>query len=206
MTRPDTTRRTTGSSRAADRDLADLAARRRVRVGLAAKNALPVSLLTAAIFTVFGFVMYSHFADGLDVEFDRTGVFAARLAATPEVDSWLERYNTVDDLRRRLADIEAEYAIAGSTVNLDGKSAATEEITRRLARYDENQRAFNKRRLEGLRGAEGALDVIVADSKDVIVATASGLSAAKFDVWHRAKVGATEIESCRFRPEGRPDV
>lgn len=179
---------------------------RKVKAGLATKIALPVSGLAALVIVVFGMTVYSRLADGLDEELDRTGVFAARLAASPEIDSWTESYNTVDDLRKRLADVEAEYAIARGVVGGAGTTAGEREIAAKLARYDENQRAFNRRRLERLRGSEGALDVLIVNDKQELVATATGLRGAQIKPWHRRSVGDTVVESVAFAPTGGETV
>jgi serine phosphatase RsbU (regulator of sigma subunit) len=170
---------------------------RAVRVGLATKITLPVATLSVVVIAIFGAVVNAKLADGLDEELDRTGVFAARLAASPEIDSWLESYNTVDDLRRRLAEIEAEFAVARSVLSTPTTTLGAEErdVAAKLGRYDEARRAFNRRRLERLRGADGALDVLITDSKDQIVATAAGLKKASFRPWHRRAIGDTTIES-----------
>jgi serine phosphatase RsbU (regulator of sigma subunit) len=187
--------------------MSSLAGGRKVRVGLALKIMLPVTALVALVIVVFGAVVYARLADGLDEELDRTGVFAARLAATPEIDSWLEAYNTVDDLRKRLAEIEAEFAVARGVVEgAAGATAGEREVAAKLGRYDEAQRAFNRRRLERLRGLEGALDVLITNSADELVATASGLRGARLEPWHRRIVGDTTVESVVFKPAGGADV
>lgn len=207
MTTSPDPRRTTGGKRAVEREMSRFAGGREVRLGLAAKFTLPVAGVVAAVIVVFGAVVYSRLADGLDEELDRTGVFSARLAASPEIDSWVEPYNTVDDLRRRLAEIEAEFAVAsGDLAAPTGRSAAEKEVAKKLARYDEAQRAFNRGRLERLRGSEGALDVVITDAKNGLIATASGLKAARFENWYRRKVGDTTVESCVFKADGAEGV
>jgi serine phosphatase RsbU (regulator of sigma subunit) len=205
MTTSDRKRPASGK-RDSEREMSSLGDVRQVKVGLATKIALPVSGLAALVIVVFGMTVYSRLADGLDEELDRTGVFAARLAASPEIDSWVDSYNTVDDLRKRLADVEAEYAIARGVVGGAGTTAGEREIASKLARYDENQRAFNRRRLERLRGSEGALDVLIVNDKQELVATATGLRGAQIKPWHRRSVGDTVVESVAFAPTGGETV
>ncbi len=207
MTRQEQQRPASGK-RDSSREMSAFAGGRKVRMGLATKIMLPVTALVAAVIVIFGAVVYARLADGLDEELDRTGVFAARLAATPEIDSWVDSYNTVDDLRKRLAEIEAEFAVARGVIDGGaGKTAGEREVAQKLARYDEAQRAFNRRRLERLRGSEGAIDVLITNAADQLVATATGLTGARLEPWHRAPaVGDTVVESVLFKPTGGGEV
>lgn len=206
MTRSEQQRPASGK-RDSSREMSAFAGGRKVRIGLATKIMLPVTALVAAVIVIFGAVVYARLADGLDEELDRTGVFAARLAATPEIDSWVDSYNTVDDLRKRLAEIEAEFAVARGVIDGGaGKTAGEREVAAKLARYDEAQRAFNRRRLERLRGLEGALDVLITNASDQLIATATGLTGARLEPWHRRAVGDTVVESVVFKPAGGGEI
>src|SRR5688572_895909 len=95
-----------------EREMSEFRVDRKMRMSLATKFTIPVVALLSAVVVLFGLVVYSHMANALDEELDRNGLLAATLAATPEIDSWERNYNTIANLRNRLAAIESELELA----------------------------------------------------------------------------------------------
>ena len=73
---------------------------------------IPSVAVLSGVVILFGLVVYAHMANALDDELDNNGLLAATLAASPEIDSWERNYNTITNLRSRLAAIESELDLA----------------------------------------------------------------------------------------------
>jgi serine phosphatase RsbU (regulator of sigma subunit) len=197
------------SAPALDREMSELRAVRKMRMSLATKFTLPVVALLSLVVILFGLVVYAHMANALDDELDTNGLLAASLAASPEIDSWERNYNTIGNLRNRLAAIESELEIArgsfaqGSEPSRSGEEAA---IRKKLEKFDEEQRIYNQNRLNRLRTERGALDVLIMARSTGLVASASGTDEARLRPVWRQTVGNTVIESGEFtRGRDKPE-
>ena len=132
-----------------DREMSDLGATRKVRFGLASKFTAPVSLALALVILLMGWVIYGRMSEALQLQLNQQGVFAARIAAAPEIDSWNSTYNTYEDLSERIGRIDAELALAGG-VTSEGPDLTPEkvkQIQEKIKRHDKSQQAYNKARL-----------------------------------------------------------
>ncbi len=186
---------------ALEREMSDIRVRRKVQFGLAPKFTLPVVSVITLVVILFGVVVYGHMARALDDELDRTGTFAAALAASPELDSWEGNYNTVANLRRRLATIESDLQLASGNLTVDPKttsSDAEKDILKKLQEFDDQQRRFNQDRLNSLRETQGALDVLITGQGSTLIASASGISEARFQPTTTRTEAGTRVESGRF--------
>ncbi len=167
----------TNERRPSERGPAALGELAKPKVRLATKLAIPVALATSLVILLIGVAVYRAMAEGLVAEKDSQGIFAARLAAVPEIDSWDARYNTVGDLQRRLVAINAALTAAGGSFdpgNTTGTLTKEQEGLRRdLQDYDAAQEKYNRRRLATLL-SEGALDVWVIAGENELRASASG--------------------------------
>lgn len=168
--------------KAVEREMSEIEVRK-VRVGLGLKFTAPVSLAMSMLILFMGWRVYDSTAESMKSQLNHQGVFAALIAASPEIDSWEEGYNTVQDLRDRLAAIDAAAVLAGASLpNGEGtQPQALEELRQKEAQHDRAQKTFNKRRLAGLLGAQGALDVYVVDASGAMIANASGRSKLQID-------------------------
>lgn len=162
-----------------EKEMSDLGATRKFRIGLALKFMVPVTLAVSLVIILMGFMVYRTAAERLEQEIDKAGIFAAKLAAAPEIDSWDPDYNTTRDLVRRLGRIAAEVELGGGTSTLnDPLEGASPKTLERLGKYDLEQKRFNERRLsELISEAEGALDMLIVrrdeEGKTYIAASAS---------------------------------
>lgn len=189
-----------------DREMSELRIVRKVRMSLATKFIIPVVAVLSVIVIVFGLVVYAHMANALDQELDSNGLLAANLAASPEIDSWDRNYNTIANLRNRLAAIESELDLARgnlSTGSEAGRTAEEAEIRKKLEKFDEEQRVYNQSRLNRLRNEHGALDVLIMAKTTGLAASASGTSEARFKPVWKDSIGGTVIESGFFSSGGR---
>jgi serine phosphatase RsbU (regulator of sigma subunit) len=183
---------------ALEREMSELRVVRKVRMSLATKFTLPVVALLSLVVILFGMVVYAHMANALDQELDSSGLLAATLAASPEIDSWERNYNTIANLRNRLAAIESELELARGNLaqgSEPSRSAEEAEIRKKLEKFDEEQRIYNQNRLNRLRNEHGALDVLIVARTTGLVASASGTDEARFKPVWRQSVGDTPIES-----------
>ncbi|NRA95813.1 MAG: SpoIIE family protein phosphatase [Planctomycetes bacterium] len=134
-----------------DKEMSDLGGVRKVRFGLAAKFTIPVSIVLAIAIVLMGFVVYGKTSDSLKLQLTAQGVFAARIAAAPEVDSWDPDYNTHLNLTRRVDRIQAELALAGAATRESTSPEMTPEKVKELRaavkKHDASQRFYNKKRL-----------------------------------------------------------
>jgi serine phosphatase RsbU (regulator of sigma subunit) len=186
---------------ALDREMSDLRVVRKVRMSLATKFTIPVVAVLSVIVILFGLVVYAHMANALDEELDNAGLLASHLAASPEIDSWERNYNTIANLRNRLAAIESELALARgnlSTGSASGSTSEEAEIRRKLETFDQEQRVYNQNRLNRLRNEHGALDVLIMAKTTGLVASASGTSEARLKPVWKDSIGSTIIESGHF--------
>src|SRR5262245_29656603 len=159
---------------ALEREMSELRVVRKVRVSLATKFTLPVVALLSLVVILFGLVVYAHMANALDEELDSNGLLAASLGASPEIDSWDRSYNTVANLRNRLAAIESELELARGNLaegSEPSKSAEEAAIRKKLEKFDEEQRVYNQNRLNALlKNEKGALDVLIMAKAGGLVA------------------------------------
>jgi serine phosphatase RsbU (regulator of sigma subunit) len=195
---------------ALEREMSELRVVRKVRMSLATKFTMPVVVLMSLVILVFGLVVYSHMANALDRELDANGMLAATLAASPEIDSWEKNYNTIANLRNRLASIESELDLArGNLATGSEHGASTEEavVLKKLEKFDDEQRIYNQKRLQGLRNEQGALDVLIMDKTTGLVASASGTQDARLALVWQAEKDKTKIASGTFNNGiGPPEV
>lgn len=164
-----------GPKPAVEREMSEIGTVRKVRFGLGPKFTLPVSIAISLLIIFMGIVVSNSMSKALEREINENGIFAARLAASPEIDSWDGEYNTVEDLQARLARIDAAMAIAGGNVGNTGTPTSTEEERRLrelISAHDTAQRSFNKKRLVALL-SQGALDVWIISEKG-LKASATG--------------------------------
>lgn len=165
--------------RESDRELSSLGGRRKVRLGIASKFTVPVALTTTLIIVVMGFVIQGTASDALEAQLNRQGVFAARLAATPEIDTWREEHATVAYMQRKLVRISAALAVAGATGGGEAQEGTElAALQEQIASSDEKQRAANRDRLARLTPdeknlAKGALDFWILDAEGRSIARAS---------------------------------
>ena len=68
-----------------DKEMSDLGGVRKVRFGLASKFTIPVSIVLSVTIVLMGFVVYGKTSDSLKLQLTGQGVFAARIAAAPEI-------------------------------------------------------------------------------------------------------------------------
>jgi len=143
--------------------MSDLGGARQVRFGLAVKFMVPVTAAVSLMIIAMGFAAYDSAAESMSSEIDNAGIFAAKLAAAPEIDSWAPSYNTTADLGRRLGDIAATVELDNGTFEMsDPMEGASTEVMARFQAFDDTQRRANKRRLNGLIGdSAGALDMLI---------------------------------------------
>ena len=155
--------------------MSDLGATRKVRFGLAPRFTTPVVIAVSLIIILMGFVVYQSVASSLRVQLDEQGVFAARVAATPELDSWDEDYNTVTDLQERLSVVDAMLAMGGGSSQLT--QTDEERIRQQISTHDKSQRRFNQERLASLLGNTGKnrlfLDLWILNQRGEVKASAS---------------------------------
>jgi serine phosphatase RsbU (regulator of sigma subunit) len=188
-----------------EREMSELRVVRKVRLSLATKFIIPVVALTSLVILLFGLVVYAHMANALDAELDGSGLLAASLAASPEIDSWERNYNTIVNLRKRLAEIESELDLARGNLAIEtDPSRSTEEamVRKKLEQFDAEQRVYNQSRLNQLRNERGALDVLIMGKTSGLVASASGTPEARLKPTWRDTIGATVIESGLFSNGG----
>lgn len=165
-----------------EKEMSNLGAVQKVRFGLAPKFTIPVSIALSLVIVAMGFVVYGATAESLEKEINKNGIFAARLAASPEIDSWDEGYNTSQDLIRRLAAIEAALAEAGGRFGPDASAAATEDekrVLKEIEKYDSSQKNANIKRLRGLL-SQGALDLWIISGGQKLKASAAGRPSPQF--------------------------
>ena len=153
--------------KAADQELSDLGARVSIRFGLAVTFMVPVAGVLTIVIIAMGFVVYGSAAEAMEDETNRQGIFAARIAASPELGSWLADYNTSGDLYSRLGRLETEAGLP-----IEAGQGPPEAVVRNLQERDTRQRAFNRQRLESVIGSAGALDLQIRDAKGNRVANA----------------------------------
>ena len=198
-----------------DKEMSDLGGVRKVRFGLASKFTIPVSIVLSVAIVLMGFVVYGKTSDSLKLQLTGQGVFAARIAAAPEIDSWDEDYNTYPDLSDRVGRIAAELELAGGGVSESTNPEMTpdrvKEIKAAINKHDDRQRAYNKKRLARIirTAASGPgiyLDLWILNADGAAKVTASG--GPKFDRNAQLAVTAspeTEIFMGSYAVDGRTD-
>jgi len=163
--------------------MSDLGVTRRVRFGLATKFTVPLSLVLSCTIILMGFVVYDKSAESLRLQLTAQGVFAARIAAAPELDSWDKDYNTYRNLTRRVDRVAAEKALAGGGISHTQDPTVTpeklKEIEAAIKKHDELQEAYNVRRLERIiqtksQGPGIYLDLWILNAAGEAKARASG--------------------------------
>ncbi|MAG54739.1 MAG: hypothetical protein CMJ83_00455 [Planctomycetes bacterium] len=167
---------------AVDKEMSDLGAVAKVRFGLASKFTAPVTLVISCAICLMGYVVYGSASESLEFQFNQQGVFAARIAATPEIDSWDDDYNTYQNLSDRIGAIDAELALAGAGTGSDTNTALTPEAVKQLREtikgHDKAQRNYNLTRLRKLIKSKGA-NAPKGIYLDLIIFNASGKWKAK---------------------------
>lgn len=136
--------------RTVDKEMSDLGHVRKVRFGLASKFTTPVALVLSGAIVIMGFVVYGKTSESLQHQLTAQGIFAARIAAAPEIDSWDEDYNTYQNLSDRIGRIAAELALEGGaseSSNTELTPQRVKEIRAAIKAHDESQIKYNKRRL-----------------------------------------------------------
>lgn len=155
--------------------MSDLGESRKVRFGLAPRFTIPVAISVSILIAVMGVVVYNGTATSLKSQFDQQGVFAARVAAAPEIDSWDREYNTVQDLQQRIGLVDSLLAKEGGTSGLTAREEA--RIRALIASHDDAQRRYNQARLtriiEGSESGRIYLDLWILDDKGIAKATAT---------------------------------
>jgi serine phosphatase RsbU (regulator of sigma subunit) len=155
--------------------MSDLGEARRIRFGLAPRFTLPITILVSILITIMGFVVYSGTAESLKNQFDQQGVFAARVAAAPEIDSWDKNYNTVKDLQHRIGLVDALLAKEGSSSDLSPVEEA--RIRAQINAHDDAQVKYNRARLHRILDKAGSgriyLDLWILNRDNVAKATAT---------------------------------
>jgi serine phosphatase RsbU (regulator of sigma subunit) len=144
---------------AVDKEMSDLGAVRKVRFGLASKFTAPVSAMLSFAIILMGFVVYNTTSESLQLQLNQQGVFAARIAAAPEIDSWDEDYNTYENLSLRIGRIAAELALIGSMdpEKVAKSPTATDEEKRmveKIRNHDSTQERYNLERLRHMIGSD----------------------------------------------------
>jgi len=169
-----------------DKEMSDLGQVRKVRFGLATKFTAPVAAALSLIIVLMGFVVYGSTSDSLEFQLSQQGVFAVRIAAAPEIDSWDKDYNTYEERDRRKAVDDAELALAGGQAEPMGSStepAAATRLQEKRRKEDERQKSHNLARLKNIiatsKGPGIYLDMWILNSEGKVKAKAG--SAKRWD-------------------------